>query len=93
VLTPLRFDQSSHNGLKDPEILEALDAFERSNYQTLLTYYIKEAKKAQEKQNPEWQAFIKNNLKQTKGALFEDGTRKGLTRNIEKSFDDIINTL
>lgn len=93
ILAPLRFDQSSNNGLKDPQILEVLEAFERSNYQTLLTYYINEAKKAQELQNPEWQALIRKNLEQTKRALFEDETRTGLTKNIEKSFDDIINTL
>lgn len=89
ILAPMRFDQSSNNGLKDPQILEVLDAFERSNYQTLLTYYINEAKKADESHNEEWKAIIKKNLEQTKRALFDDETRTGLTKTIEKSFDDV----
>lgn len=93
ILVPLRFDQSSNDGLKDPQVLEVLEAFERSNYQTILTYYINEAKKSQVLQNPEWKAFLKINLEQTKRALFEDLARVGLTKNIEKSFDDIVSTL
>lgn len=97
LLAPMRFDQSTEaralSGPKDPQVLEVFDAFERSNYQTLLTYYINEAKKAQQSNNPDWQAFVKKNLLQTKRALFQDNTRSGLTKIIEKSFDDISSTL
>lgn len=93
LLAPMRFDQSSTKALPAPQILEVLEAFERSNYQTLLTYYINEAKKAEDYQNPEWQEFIKKNIEQTKRALFSDMTRTGLTKTIEQSFDDVIKSL
>lgn len=97
IIAPLRFDQSSDGGLKgglkDPQILEVMEAFQLSNYQTLLTYYINEAKKAQVLQNPNWQAFVKSNLEQTIHALESDPTREGLTKNNKQSLVDIINTL
>lgn len=94
VITPQRFDQtSSKNAATDPQILEVLEAFERSDYQTILTYYIKEAKKAKELKNSDWPVFLKKNIEQTARALFLDSNRIGLTKNIEKTFDDIINSL
>lgn len=97
ILGNLKFDQSSDyplsTGIKEPQVLEVLDAFERSYYQTILTYYIKEANRSKETNDPEWQVLLKTNLEQTKKALFEDTTRVGLTKNIEKSFDEIISTL
>jgi hypothetical protein len=93
VLTGLRFAQSSNEGQKNPQILEVLEAFERSNYPILLTYYINEAKKVHDLDNPSWRAFFLKNVLQTKRALQEDKTRIGMNKNIVKSFDDIINTL
>ena len=94
VLAPLRFRQSQiQKNPPGPQVLEVLDAFERSEYQTLLTYYINEAKKAQESNNPKWQVFLKKNLIETKIALFVEGTHLGLTKSLENSFDDIINKL
>jgi hypothetical protein len=93
VISGLRYDQSNNDGLKDPQILEVLEAFERSKYSILLTYYINEAKKVHELDNPSWRAFFIKNVLQTKRALVEDKTRVGMTKNIEKSLDDIINTL
>lgn len=94
VLTPLRFAQPSlQKGSTNPQLLEVLDAFERSDYQTLLTYYINEVKKVQESNNPAWQAFLKKNLTETKIALFVEGTHPGATKSEENSFDEIINKL
>ncbi|MBC7540949.1 MAG: FHA domain-containing protein [Bacteriovorax sp.] len=93
VINGLRYDQSNNDGLKDPQILEVLEAFERSKYSILLTYYINEAKKVHELDNPSWRAFFIKNVLQTKRALVEDKTRVGMNKNIEKSLDDIINTL
>ena len=88
VINGLRFDQSNTDKLKTPQILEVIDAFLRGNNQTVLTYYINEAKKASEINNPQWRSFLKRNTLQTKLAL--GGVRN---KNIEKSFDDVINTL
>ena len=94
VLAPMRFNQPSlKKAPTNPQVFEILDAFERSEYQTILTYYINEAKKAQESNNPKWQFFLKKNLIETKIALFVEGTHLGLTKSIENSFDDIINKL
>ncbi|MGZ3788633.1 MAG: FHA domain-containing protein [Bacteriovorax sp.] len=88
VLSGLRYDQARSDKLKNPEILEVLEAFERRNYQPLLTYYISEAKKAHDMNDPKWRDFLKKNILQTKRNL--SGPR---IKNIETSFDDIINSL
>jgi hypothetical protein len=93
ILGGLRYDQSTTDRLKTPQILEVLEAFERSNYSTILTYYINEAKKVQEIKNPSWHSFLLKNLQQTKRALVEDKTRIGLKKNYVTSFDDIIKSL
>ena len=93
ILGGLRYDQSTTDRLKTPQILEVLEAFERSDYSTILTYYINEAKKVQEIKNPSWQSFLLKNLQQTKSALVEDKTRIGLKKNYITSFDDIIKSL
>jgi len=93
ILGGLRYDQSTTDRLKTPQILEVLEAFELSNYSTILTYYINEAKKVQEIKNPSWHSFLLQNLKQTKSALVEDKTRIGLKKNYVTSFDDIIKSL
>ena len=93
VLGAFRYDQSTTNHLLDPQILEVLEAFEQSNYSTILTYYINEAKKVQELNNPSWRAYFLKNVLQTKRALIEDKTRMKMKKNIETSFDDIMNTL
>ena len=64
-----------------------MEAFQREDYQTILTYYIIEAKKGQGKSN-EWKEFFLKNLLQTKNAMSGP-----INKNINKSFDDIINTL
>ncbi len=91
-LSPARYYQGTSNKLKDPQILEVLEAFELGNYQTLLTYYINEAKKSQADKltasSVLWRNFLINNINQTKNALSGDKNK-----NIEKSFDDIIKTL
>lgn len=87
ILSGMRFNQAYGNKLSQPQILEVLDAFERENHQTLLTYYIYEAKNSHNK-NPVWRAFLKKNILQTKLAL--NGTTH---KNIEKSFDDILNSI
>jgi hypothetical protein len=93
VLSGLHFDQSNNNGLKNPQILEVIEAFERSNHPLLLTYYINEAKKVQDSNNPLWRLFLLKNVEQTKRALVDDITKVGMNKNVEKSFDDIINML
>lgn len=87
ILSGMRFNQAYGNKLANPQILEVLDAFERENHQTLLTYYIYEAKNSHNK-NPSWQHFLKQNILQTKLAL--NGTTH---KNIEKSFDDVLNSI
>lgn len=89
ILNGLRFNQAtSFNKLKNPQILEIMEAFLREDYQTILTYYIIEAKKALEINNPSWRTFLRNNALKTKLVL-----SGSFTKNIEKSFDDIINSL
>ncbi len=88
ILAGMRFTQAYGDKLKTPEILETLEAFEKGNHQTILTYYIYEAKNQVKKNVPAWQSFLKKNILQTKLAL------NGITnKNIEKSFDDIIKTI
>jgi pSer/pThr/pTyr-binding forkhead associated (FHA) protein len=88
LLSGLRYDQGTSDKLKTPGILEVIEAYERKNYPVLLTYYINEAKKAQASNNPEWRSFLKKNVLQTKNTL------SGLAnKNIERSFDDVLNTL
>lgn len=93
VLAGLSFNQTANDKLRTPQILEALEAFEHSDDHTLLTYYINEAKKINNLNNPKWRAFLKKNILQTKQALLEDKMRINSNKNIEKSFNDIINTL
>ncbi len=87
ILAGTRFTQAFADKLKSPEILETLDAFERGKHQTLLTYYIYEAKN-HSKKDPAWRSFLKKNILQTKLAL--NGTTN---KNIEKSFDDILKSI
>lgn len=87
ILAGMRFTQAYSDKLKSPEILETLDAFERRNHQTLLTYYIYEAKN-HSKKDPAWRSFLKKNILQTKLAL--NGTTN---KNIEKSFDEILKSI
>jgi hypothetical protein len=89
----MRFNQAYSDRMKEPQILEALEAFESGKTSALLTYYIYEAKKASvkitdhpRKNTPEWRSFLKKNILQAK--LSTAGNK-----NIEKSFDDIMNTL
>lgn len=87
ILAGMRFSQGTADKLKTPEILEALEAFEKRSPETLLTYYIYEAKNSA-KLESSWRSFLQKNILQTKLAL------NGLSnKNIEKSFDDIISTL
>lgn len=85
ILAGFAFDKSKYTDPKNPQILEVLEAFERANAPLILTYYINEAKKIQELNNPEGRDFFIKSLKQTKRAL--------MNRKSEKSFDDIIATL
>lgn len=87
ILSGMRYNQAYGNKLANPQILEVLEAFERENHQTLLTYYIYEAKNSHNK-NPVWRSFLKKNILQTKLAL--NGTTH---KNIEKSFDDVLNSI
>ncbi len=88
VLAGMYFDQSTSKREGPPQILEVISSFERGNVQTILTYYINEVKKAQTSNNSQWRLFLKKNILQTKQAL-----NGRTTKNIEKSFDDIINSL
>jgi len=87
ILAGMRFTQAYGDKLKTPEILETMEAFEKGNHQTLLTYYIYEAKN-QIKLDQAWRSFLKKNILQTKLAL-----NGNTNKNIEKSFDDILKTL
>jgi len=88
ILAGMRFTQAYGEKLKTPEILETLEAFEKGKHQTLLTYYIYEAKNQDKKNDQAWRSFLKKNILQTKLAL------NGITnKNIEKSFDDILKTI
>ncbi|MDO9182106.1 MAG: FHA domain-containing protein [Bacteriovorax sp.] len=93
VLGALQYDQSNKIDLDNPQVLEVVDAFINSNYRTILTYYINEAKKVKDLNNPKWQAFLLKNLVQTKEVLLADKSRIGMNKNIEKSLDNIINSL
>jgi hypothetical protein len=98
LLSPMLFDEvPSKKDLKNPEILEVLDAFESSDTQTLLTYYINEVKKTLELHDPKWQAFLKKNLLETKEAYkmaFKDGGFYEVhDQAFERSIDGLINKL
>ena len=93
VLNSLSFTQTLKNDPQSPQVLEVIDAFENSNYPLILTYYINEAKKVQELNNPEVRSLFLKNIGQTKRALTNDKSRIGMNKNIEKSFDEIISTL
>lgn len=89
----MHFNQAYSDKMKTPQLLEALEAFENGNTTTLLTYYIYEAKKVSDKMaihprknTPEWRNFLKKNILQTKLAITGN-------KNIEKSFDEIMNSL
>jgi len=89
-LSPARYYQATLNRPKDPQILEALEAFELGDDQTLLTYYNNEAKKSHANKdtanNNLWREYLIKNINQTKIALSNN-------KNIEKSLDDIIKSL
>ena len=77
-----------------PQILEVIDAFILDQPQTLLTYYINEVNNKMNKnralQDPEALQFLKKNILQNKRAIEKNNN---FTRSIEKSFNDLINSL
>ena len=79
--------------MREPGLFETFEAFERSHFETLLTYYSLEAKRALESNDPNFKALLVKNLEQTKKTLQLDISKNGMTRNIEKSFNEIINSI
>ena len=93
ILDKLNFNYQIHHSMREPGLFETFEAFERSHFETLLTYYSLEAKRALESNDPNFKAFLAKNLEQTKKTLQSDVSKNGLTRNIEKSFNEIINSI
>jgi hypothetical protein len=92
VLSGFTYGSESKMDQNNPQVLEVLDAFLNKDYSTILTYYINEAKKVQAVNNLAWSAFFIRNMKQSKQALISDKKKIGINKNIEKSFDEIIDT-
>ena len=92
VLSGFTYGSESKIEQNNPQVLEVLDAFLNKDYSTILTYYINEAKKVQAVNNLAWSAFFIRNMKQSKQALISDKNKIGINKNIEKSFDEIIDT-
>jgi hypothetical protein len=93
ILDKLTFNYQIHPSMREPGLFESFEAFERSHIETLLTYYSLEAKRALESNDPNFKVFLVKNLDQTKKTLQLEVSRNGMTRNIEKSFDEIINSI
>jgi len=93
ILDKLSFDNQIHHAMREPGLFEVFEAFERSHLETLLTYYTQEAKRALESNDPNFKTFLLKNLEQTKRTLQLEESKNGMTRNIEKSFNEIINSI
>lgn len=88
LIKGMKFYEAGKSDPKTPQILEVLEAFELSRPQVILTYYMNEAKRWKDTDNPEWRTFFLKNLEQTKKALLDQ--KKRGSKNIETSFNEII---
>ena len=89
-LSLLSFNLSQNRPTHPPQVLEVMDSFIEGQPQTLLTYYINESNKTRALSDQERLQFLKKNILQNKRAI--EGN-DNFTRSIEKSFNELINSL